>query len=61
MATVKGVHYVTLAIHFTYNDNITSEEDAIYFAKDLAIEPDYDHILGGVSLTAVRIDEESEI
>lgn len=61
MATIQGVHYVTLAIHFTYNDNITSEEDAIYFAKDLAIEPDYDHILGGVSLKAVRIEEESEI
>lgn len=60
MATIKGVHYVTLAIHFTYNDNITSEEDAIYFAKDLAINPDYDHILGAVSLRAVRIEEESE-
>lgn len=61
MATMQGVHYVTLAIHFTYNDKITSLEDAVYFAKDLAIEPDYDHILGGVSLIAVRIEEESEI
>jgi hypothetical protein len=58
MATIKGVHYVTLAIYFTYNDNKTSEEDAIYFAKDLAINPDLDHILGGVSLNAVRVEEE---
>ena len=61
MARRQSVYYVTLAIHFTYDDKRTSLEDAIYFAKDLAIEPDYDHILGGVSLTAVRIEEESEI
>ena len=35
-------------------------EDAIYFAKDLAIEPDYNSLINGVALKAVRIDEESE-
>jgi hypothetical protein len=51
---------VTLAIHFTYDDKRTSLEDAIYLAKDLAIEPDYDSIINGVELKAVRIEEESE-
>jgi hypothetical protein len=50
-----------LAIHFTYDDKRTSWEDAKWFAKDLAIEPNYDTIINGVELKAVRIDEESEI
>lgn len=49
---------MTLAIHFTYDDKRTSLEDAIYLAKDLAIEPNYDTIVNGVELKAVRIDEE---
>lgn len=60
MARRQDVHYVTLAIHFTYDDKRTSLEDAIYLAKALAIEPDYDSIVNGVELKAVRIDEEDE-
>lgn len=60
MARRQSVHYVTLAIHFTYDDKRTSLEDAIYLAKDLAIEPNYDTIVNGVELKAVRIDEEDE-
>lgn len=58
MARRQSVYYVTLAIHFTYDDKRTSLEDAIYLAKDLAIEPNYDTIVNGVELKAVRIDEE---
>lgn len=58
MARRQSVYYVPLAIHFTYDDKRTSLEDAIYLAKDLAIEPDYDSIINGVELKAVRIDEE---
>ena len=58
MARRQSVYYVTLAIHFTYDEDRTSLEDAIYFAKDLAIEPDYDSSINGVELKAVRIDEE---
>lgn len=58
MARRQSVYYVTLAIHFTYDDKRTSLEDAIYLAKDLAIEPNYDTIINGVELKAVRIDEE---
>lgn len=60
MARRQSVYYVTLAIHFTYDEDRTSLEDAIYFAKDLAIEPDYNSLINGVALKAVRIDEESE-
>lgn len=60
MARRQSVYYVTLAIHFTYDDKRTSLEDAIYLAKDLAIEPNYDTIVNGVELKAVRIEEESE-
>jgi hypothetical protein len=60
MARRQSVYYVTLAIHFTYDDKRTSLEDAIYLAKDLAIEPDYDSIINGVEIKAVRIEEESE-
>lgn len=58
MARRQSVYYVTLAIHFTYDEKRTSLEDAIYLAKGLAIEPDYDSIINGVELKAVRIDEE---
>lgn len=54
----QGTLYVTLEIHFTYDEKRTSFEDAVYFAKDLAIDPCYDSIVNGVSLTAVRIENE---
>lgn len=61
MAKKQGVHHVTLAIHFTFDDERASEEDAVCFAKDLAINPNYDTLINGVGLEAVRIEEESEI
>jgi hypothetical protein len=56
----RKIYYVTLQIIFDYDEQRTSEEDAIYYAKELAINPDIDSNIRGVSLKAVRIDEEFE-
>lgn len=56
----RKIYYVTLQIIFDYDEQRTSEEDAIYYAKELAINPCMHSVVQGVSLEAVRIDEESD-
>lgn len=54
----QKIHYVTLQIIFTYDEQRTSEEDAVYYAKELALNPCMESVVQGVALKAVRIDEE---